>query len=184
VILGASHPPPADRAPGSTAKSALGLLNAPARARLEPLRPDHRRGEHARVVDRAARLQRVSEIVLVWRTLRADTISTGGGKALALGFIEATDIFLIGIVLFIFSLGVYILFIDDAAPRPAWLEIHDLDDLKAQLVSVVIAALAVNFLGHVVQWDGEPQLLGFGAAIGLVVAALAFFLNMKPPKKE
>jgi len=51
-------------------------------------------------------------------------------------------------------------------------------------VSVAIAALAVNFLGHVVQWDGEPQLLGFSAAIGVVVAALAFFLNMKPPKKK
>lgn len=105
-------------------------------------------------------------------------------KALALGFIEATDIFLIGIVLFIFSLGLYILFIDDKLSLPAWLEIRDLDDLKGQLVSVVIAALAVIFLGHVVQWDGQPEILGLGAAIGLVVAARAFFLNTKPAKKE
>jgi uncharacterized membrane protein YqhA len=121
------------------------------------------------------------EIAVVTEAVLGGTVSTKGGKTLALGLIEATDIFLIGIVLFIFSLGLYVLFIDDRLPRPAWLEIRDLDDLKAQLVSVVIAALSVIFLGHVVQWEGQPELPGFGAAIALVVAALAFFLKTRPP---
>lgn len=126
----------------------------------------------------------VLEFTVVTQTLLAGEVSNKGGKTLALGLIEATDIFLIGIVLFIFSLGLYVLFIDDRLPRPAWLEIRDLDDLEAQLVSVVIAALSVIFLGHVVQWDGQPELTGFGVAIALVVAALAFFLRTNPSKKE
>jgi len=124
------------------------------------------------------------EVKVVVAAVLEGNVTNKGGKALALGLIEATDIFLIGIVLFIFSLGLYVLFIDDKLPRPAWLEIRDLDDLKGQLVSVVIAALSVIFLGHVVQWDGQPELPGFGAAIALVVAALAFFLRAKPLKRE
>src|SRR5215470_1768767 len=114
----------------------------------------------------------ILEVVVMARTVLDGTVSNKGGKALALGLIEATDIFLIGIVLFIFSLGLYVLFIDDRLPLPSWLEIRSLDDLKAQLVSVVVAALAVIFLGLVVQWDGQPELFGLGAAIALVVASL------------
>jgi uncharacterized membrane protein YqhA len=123
------------------------------------------------------------EVVVVIRTVLDVTVSNQGGKELALGLIEATDIFLIGIVLLIFSLGLYVLFIDDRLPLPSWLEINNLDDLKAQLVSVVIAALAVIFLGLVVQWDGEPEILGLGGAIALVVAALVFFLHQHAAKK-
>ncbi len=35
----------------------------------------------------------------------------------------------------------------------------------ANLVSVVIAALAVHFLREAVAWDGERRLLEFGAAV-------------------
>jgi len=128
----------------------------------------------------------ILEIATLFRTLAAASVTSKGGKALALSFIEATDIFLIGIVLFIFSLGLYTLFIDDKLVLPSWLEVKNLDDLKAQLISVVIAALAVIFLGYVVQWEGEgdAEFLGFGAAVALMVAALAFFLNTKPREKH
>jgi uncharacterized membrane protein YqhA len=66
---------------------------------------------------------------------------------------------------------------------PAWLEIHSLDDLKGQLVSVVIAILAVLFLGEAVKWDGKRDILGLGVAIALVVGALSFFLSAKTAKK-
>jgi len=35
------------------------------------------------------------------------------------------------------------------------------------------------FLGQVMTWDGERDLLGYGAAIALVIAALAFLLGGK-----
>ena len=82
------------------------------------------------------------------------------------------------------ALGLYALFVDDTLPLPHWLEIHDLDDLKAKLISVVIAVLAVLFLGEVVKWDGQRELLGIGAGIALVIAALTFFLTQRTAKKE
>lgn len=79
---------------------------------------------------------------------------------------------------------VIVLFIDERLPLPGWLEVRDLDDLKAHLISVVIAALAVIFLGYVVQWEGGSDILGLGVAIALMVAALALFLNTRPRDKE
>ncbi len=100
-------------------------------------------------------------------------------KGLALGFIEMIDLFLLGTVFYIVALGLYELFIDDTLEMPAWLQIHHLDDLKAKLVSVVIVILGVLFLGQVVTWDGERDLLPFGAGIALVIAALTYMLSQR-----
>jgi uncharacterized membrane protein YqhA len=106
--------------------------------------------------------------------------SAQGAKVLAVGLIEAVDIFLVAIAVYIISLGLYALFIDDALPLPRWLEVHDLEDLKANLVSIVIAVLAVLFLREAVAWDGERDLLKFGAVLALVIAApTLFFLKKK-----
>ncbi len=70
--------------------------------------------------------------------------------------VEAVDAFLIAIAVYIISIGLYSLFIDDKLPLPKWLEVHNLEDLKGNLVSVVIAVLAVLFLREV-GGLGRPQ---------------------------
>jgi len=119
---------------------------------------------------------------LVLETLRAGDVSRSGAKNLALAFIEMVDLFLLGTVMYIIALGLHELFIDDGLPVPAWLEIHDLDDLKDKLIGVVVVVLGVLFLGQVVTWDGSRDLLGFGTAIGAVVASLTWFLSQKKRK--
>ncbi len=126
----------------------------------------------------------IEVVVVVTDAIGEGAVSSKGAKTLLLGLIEVTDVFLIGVVLFIIALGLYSLFVDDTLPLPGWLEIHDLDDLKAKLVSVVIVVLAVLFLGEVVQWDGQRELLGFGAGIALVIAALTFFRSQKTSRKD
>ena len=105
-------------------------------------------------------------------------------KSLAATFIEIADLFLLGVVMYIMALGLYELFIDDTVPVPEWLEIHNLDDLKGKLISVVIVVLGVLFLKQVVTWDGERNLLTFGGGIALVIAALTYFLSFKLGKKK
>jgi hypothetical protein len=87
--------------------------------------------------------------------------------------IELIDIFLLGTILYIVALGLYELFIDATLPVPSWLQIATLDDLKDKLVGVVVVLLAVTFLGRAVVWNGSGQILPLGAAIALVIAALA-----------
>lgn len=115
----------------------------------------------------------------VVETIRSYSLSPRIAKVLAVGLIEALDIFLIAIVAQIIGLGLYKLFIDDTLPLPAWLKISDLDDLKNHLVSSVIAVLAVLFMREAVAWDGQRDLLGFGAALALVIAVLTLYLAVK-----
>src|SRR5581483_607409 len=52
-----------------------------------------------------------------------------GTKGLILAAIELVDLFLLATVLYVIAVGLYELFIDDQLPLPAWLVIHNLDDL-------------------------------------------------------
>jgi uncharacterized membrane protein YqhA len=99
-------------------------------------------------------------------------------KKMAVELIQIVDIFLIAIAMYIISINLYALFIDDAVPLPRWLAVHDLEAVKSNLVSVVIAVLAVLFLREAVAWDGGRDILGFGTALGLVIAALGLFLRV------
>lgn len=77
--------------------------------------------------------------------------SSKEAKTVILSFIEIIDLFLLATVFHIIALGLYELFIDARLKVPLWLEIHNLDDLKAKLVKVVVVILGVLFLGQAVK---------------------------------
>jgi uncharacterized membrane protein YqhA len=104
-------------------------------------------------------------------TITEGKLSPKFAKALAVGLIEAIDIFLIAVVAHIIALGLCKLFIDPDLPLPAWLKIRNLDDLKSHLASSVIAVLAVLFMREAVAWDGQRDLLQMGAAVALMIVA-------------
>ena len=125
----------------------------------------------------------------VWETfgiIRSilDPALTGpkGSKALVLAFIEVTDLFLLATVLYVIAIGLFELFVDDRLDLPNWLEIRNLDDLKQKLIGVMIVVMGVVFLGQVVTWDGQRDLLGYGGGIAVVIAALTYFLSQQPKK--
>jgi len=118
----------------------------------------------------------VDVVVVIVRTIVSGEISTVGAKRLMLYFIEIFDLFLLGTVLLIMGLSLYEFFIDTDLKLPTKLEIKTFEDLKSNLVTVVIVVLGVTFLGQVVAWDGEQDLLRFGISVALVIAALNLFL--------
>ncbi len=125
----------------------------------------------------------VLETAAIVRSILDSSISgPKGGKDLILASIELTDLFLLATVLYVIAVGLFELFVDDRLDLPAWLEIRDLHDLKEKLIGVIVVVLGVVFLGQVVTWDGERDLLGYGAGIALVIAALTWFVNQKPKK--
>jgi uncharacterized membrane protein YqhA len=113
----------------------------------------------------------------------AADFSTKGVKGLILSAVQIVDLFLLATALYLISLGLYELFIDDTIPVPKWLAIHNLDDLKEKLVSVIIIVMSVLFLGKLVDWDGKSDLLNPGAGIALMIAALTYFLGQKKKGK-
>jgi uncharacterized membrane protein YqhA len=103
---------------------------------------------------------------------------------LAVELIEITDIILLGTVLYIVALGLYQLFIDRDLTLPHWLKVNDLTDLKRDLIGVVVVLLGVSFLGEVVNWEGERDVLPLGAAVALVITALGFILWLTPKQED
>lgn len=109
-------------------------------------------------------------------TIAAGKTSAKGAKELVLAFIQLADVFLLATVLYVISVGLYELFIDDL-DLPAWLVIHDIDALKNKLIGVVIVVMGVVFLGHVITWHGDAELMYFGVPVALVIAALTYFIS-------
>lgn len=120
-----------------------------------------------------------STIQAIITAVSARSLDSKVGKALLLQSIEVVDLFLLGTVLYVIAIGLYELFIDDTLLVPKWLEIHNLDDLKESLIGVVIVVIGVLFLGQLIAWDGERDLLGPGGASALVILALSYFLSLK-----
>ncbi|MAX51773.1 MAG: hypothetical protein CMH22_07300 [Methylophaga sp.] len=95
--------------------------------------------------------------------------------------VEVIDGYLLATVLFIFSLGLYELFISkieeaEESENSKVLAIHSLDDLKARLGRVVLMILIVNFFEHAISMDfhGPLDLLALAGGIGLIALALYF----------
>lgn len=98
-------------------------------------------------------------------------------------FLIEIDLFLIGATLIIAAFGFYELFISkiDPADRrvrpPAWLEMRDLNDLKARVISMLILLAAVTFVEVVLDLHNVLETLYLGGAVALVIAALTVFLR-------
>ncbi len=97
--------------------------------------------------------------------------------------IGAVDLYLIGIVLLIFSFGIYELFISKIDParydkEVNILEITSLDDLKNRLIKVIIMALIVHFFKSILSthFANPLEMLYLGIAI-LAVSAGTFFIR-------
>jgi uncharacterized membrane protein YqhA len=115
----------------------------------------------------------LATINIVFTTFRDTSFTEKGAKLLSVGLITMVDLFLLGTVLYIVSVGLYELFIDPGLPMPAWLRITTLDDLKERLLGVVAVLLAVTFLASATTWDGTSDILSLGIAIGLVLGVVS-----------
>lgn len=100
-----------------------------------------------------------------------------GSKELLVEFVELADIYLLSVVLYVMSLGLYSLFISDNLPLPHWLEFHTLNDLKEKLIAIVGVALAVYFFGRVVGGEAPLNVLLEGVGIAAIIVALAYFMK-------
>ena len=94
--------------------------------------------------------------------------------------LASIDAILLGTVLLVIGYGLYELFVDTNIDVPDWLEINNLDDLKAKLIGVIVAIIAVIFVGELGDADSANDVMYYGIGSGAVVIALAAFsLNSK-----
>jgi uncharacterized membrane protein YqhA len=91
------------------------------------------------------------------------------------GVLTAVDAILLGTVLLVIGYGLYELFIDTDVKVPSWLRVQNLDDLKSKLIGVVVAIIAVVFVGVFVDSNRANEVISYGAGAGALVAGLALF---------
>jgi uncharacterized membrane protein YqhA len=96
-------------------------------------------------------------------------------KDTVVAILTSVDAILLGTVLLVIGYGLYELFIDTNLEVPDWLEINTLDDLKAKLIGVVVAIIAVIFVGVLVDAKSPGEVMYYGVGAGAVVLALAAF---------
>jgi uncharacterized membrane protein YqhA len=96
------------------------------------------------------------------------------------GIIGAVDLYLIAVVMFIFSFGLYELFISDIDQAEGkngskLLAIHNLDQLKDKIAKVIVMVLVVNFFQRVLHTNFATPLEMLYFALS--ITALAIGLN-------
>jgi uncharacterized membrane protein YqhA len=99
------------------------------------------------------------------------------------GIIGAVDLYLIGVVMLLFSFGLYELFIsdidvakEDKTRENKILSIHSLDQLKDKISKVIVMVLVVGFfqkVGHT-EYNGALDMLYFAVSITAVAVGLYF----------
>jgi uncharacterized membrane protein YqhA len=100
-------------------------------------------------------------------------------KAVGFELIETVDLFLMSIVLYIISIGLFQLFIADL-DLPNVLRITTFEELKEKLAGVIVVVLGVFFLGELAEIslsaDVTPDLLVLSVSLAAMILALTFFL--------
>ncbi len=117
-----------------------------------------------------------------------DTITTGAHpehfhEDIVSGIIGAVDLYLIAVVMFIFSFGIYELFISEIEVAESAgkdgsnvLAIHSLDQLKDKIAKVIVMVLVVNFFQRVIHTNfATPlEMLYFALSITALAVGLYF----------
>ena len=105
-----------------------------------------------------------------------NALTSGFGlKETIVEVLTAVDAILLGTVLLVIGYGLYELFIDAEIEVPLWLRVEDLDDLKSKLIGVVVAILAVVFVGVFVDSNRSDDVISYGVGAGALVVELAIF---------
>jgi uncharacterized membrane protein YqhA len=99
-------------------------------------------------------------------------------------FLVIIDLSLIGATMLIGAIGLYELFVRQSEARsarsrlPRWLEMRDLNDLKARVVAMAVLVSTTTFVEVMVDSDvSGADVLEVGAGAALVIGALTAFLH-------
>ncbi|MFO0996238.1 MAG: YqhA family protein [Alphaproteobacteria bacterium] len=121
----------------------------------------------------------VTLVQSVYAFFREAKYDEENAKSLMLDLMGYADLYLVAVVLFMMSIGLYQLFVG-RLKLPETLMIGSLEALKDKLIGVIVVALGVLFLGEAghasIAGQSALDLLELGGGIAFVIAALALFL--------
>jgi len=111
-----------------------------------------------------------------WHLIQNGEVSVKAAKIMSFTVIQTIDFFLVGALGYITAVGIYNLFIASKEDQIQRIRITKLKDLEDKIIGVVVAALAVAFLGSVTEASDARDTLFSGAAVALVISSLCLFI--------
>ena len=102
-------------------------------------------------------------------------------ETILIGLIGAIDFYLIGLVLLIFSFGIYELFISEIDIARSGggftniLEVKNLDDLKNKILKVIIMVLIVTFFQRILILKMETATDGLAMAVSICLICIGVY---------
>lgn len=101
--------------------------------------------------------------------------------------LQATDLFIVALVFLIFSLGLYVLFMDKYRPRldqmlPEWMRVKNFTQLKVVLWETILTTLVIHYLGTLAEMKLKGEALGPAHLIlpgAIFLIALSLYLLKK-----
>jgi uncharacterized membrane protein YqhA len=120
---------------------------------------------------------------LIYRFSEFD-FSAKTAKIVSIAIIEIIDLFLVATVSYIAAVGLYKLFINKDFQLPGLIRIGSLNDLEGKIIGVIVAALAVAFLGEAAAEVSAAEVFYYGGGIAFVIIALALFIKFNDGKSE
>jgi uncharacterized membrane protein YqhA len=116
----------------------------------------------------------IATVNIIVESFQYGEFTAEGARALSVEYIEMIDLFLLGTILIITSVGLHQLFIQPNMDLPEWLVVTNLEQLKGNLLAVVVVMLAVLFVGEAAgELAGSDGILEYGLAVAAVMAAVA-----------
>lgn len=114
-----------------------------------------------------------------WEMARDVEFSPKAAKLFSVTVIQTIDLFLVGALAYITAVGIYKLFISQEDEQLLKrIKIDNLVDLENKIIGVVVAALAVAFIG-VATGEGvdAESVFYFGVGTALLIGALCLFVR-------
>jgi uncharacterized membrane protein YqhA len=116
----------------------------------------------------------IATVNIIIEAFESGQYNAVGARLISIEFIEMIDLFLLGTILLITSVGLYQLFINSHMELPEWLVVTDLEQLKFNLLAVIVVMLVIFFLGEAAgDFAKSDGILDFGLAIAAVLAGVA-----------
>lgn len=104
--------------------------------------------------------------------------SMKSARLMSMTVIQTIDFFLVGALGYITAVGIYSLFITSSDEQLLKrIKIEKLKDLEDKIIGVVVAALAISFLGQASDSEHMQEILYAGVGISLVIGALCLFMH-------
>jgi uncharacterized membrane protein YqhA len=117
----------------------------------------------------------ISTVVIIFEIFSHGNFGAEGARSLSVELIEMIDLFLLGTILFITAVGLQELFVDPGLKEliPEWMSVSSLDQLKFNLLAVIVVMLAVLFLGIAASYEltDEVNILDYGLGVAAVILA-------------